>query len=67
MLKAEPMASPTLINPWRVTGTTDRTTPSANTAAPKAKAGRSMASRQSLGRCGSRRCGSDCALPPPAG
>jgi hypothetical protein len=57
LLKAEPMASPTLINPWRVTGTTDRITPTANTAAPKAKAGRSMASRQSLGRRGSRRCG----------
>ncbi len=57
MLKAEPMASPTFINPWRVTGTTDRTTPTANTAAPRAKAGRSMASRQSLGRRGSRRCG----------
>jgi hypothetical protein len=67
MLKAEPMASPTLINPWRVTGTTDRITPTANTAAPKAKAGRSMASRQSLGRFGSRRRGSDCALPRPAG
>jgi hypothetical protein len=57
LLKAEPMALPTLMNPWRVTGTTDRTTPSANTAAPTAKAGRSMASRQSLGRRGSRRCG----------
>jgi hypothetical protein len=67
MLKAEPMALPTLINPWRVTGTTDRTTPSANTAAPRAKAGRSMASRQSLGRFGSRRRGSDCAPPRPAG
>ena len=67
MLKAEPMASPTLINPWRVTGTTARTTPTANTAAPRAKAGRSMASRQSLGRRGSRRPGSDCAPPRPAG
>jgi len=67
MLKAEPMALPTLINPWRVTGTTDRITPTANTAAPTAKAGRSMASRQSLGRFGSRRLGSDCALPRPAG
>jgi hypothetical protein len=57
MLKAEPMALPTFTNPWRVTGTTDRTTPTANTAAPKAKAGRSMASRQSLGRFGSPRCG----------
>ncbi|MGH3227724.1 MAG: hypothetical protein ACRDOA_03955 [Streptosporangiaceae bacterium] len=66
MLKAEPMASPTFIIPWRVTGTTDRTTPTANTAAPKAKAGRSMASRQSLGRCGSRRRGSDCPPPRPA-
>jgi hypothetical protein len=43
--------------PWRAGGTTDRTTPTANTAAPTAKAGRSMASRQSLGRFGSRRCG----------
>jgi uncharacterized low-complexity protein len=41
----------------RAGGTTDRTTPMANTAAPTAKAGRSIASRQSLGRCGSRRCG----------
>ncbi len=57
MLKAEPMASPTCTIPWRVTGTTDRITPTANTAAPTAKAGRSMASRQSLGRRGSRRCG----------
>jgi hypothetical protein len=67
MLKAEPMALPTFINPWRVTGTIARTTPTANTAAPKAKAGRSMASRQSLGRFGSRSRGSDCALPHPAG
>jgi hypothetical protein len=67
MLKAEPMASPTLINPWRVTGTTARTTPTANTAAPRAKAGRSMASRQSLGRRGSRRRGSDCVPARPAG
>jgi hypothetical protein len=66
MLKAEPMASPTLINPWRVTGTIARTTPTANTAAPRAKAGRSMAARQSLGR-GSRRRGSDCVPPRPAG
>jgi hypothetical protein len=57
LLKAEPMALPTLINPWRVTGTTERITPTANTATPTAKAGRSMASRQSLGRRGSRRCG----------
>ncbi len=57
LLKAEPMASPTFTNPWRVAGTTDRTTPTANTAAPTAKAGLSMASRQSLGRCGGRRWG----------
>jgi hypothetical protein len=41
---------------WRAGGTTDRTTPKANTATPMAKAGRSMASRQSLGRFGGR-CG----------
>jgi hypothetical protein len=67
LMKAEPMASPTWTNPWRAAGTTDRTTPTANTAAPTAKAGRSMASRQSLGRCGSRRRGCDCAPPRPAG
>jgi hypothetical protein len=60
LLKAEPMASPTFIIPWRVAGTTDRTTPTANTAAPTAKAGLSMASRQSLGRCGGRRPGACC-------
>jgi len=57
MLKAEPMASLTWTTPWRAAGTTDKITPTANTAAPTAKAGRSMASRQSLGRRGSRRCG----------
>jgi hypothetical protein len=57
MLRAEPMASPTFIIAWRAGGTTDRTTPTANTAAPTANAGRSMASRQSLGRRGSRRSG----------
>ena len=57
LLKAEPMASPKVTNPWRVAGTTDRTTPTANTAAPTAKAGLSMASRQSLGRRGGRRWG----------
>ena len=57
MLKAEPMASLTWTTPWRAAGTADKTTPTANTAAPTAKAGRSMASRQSLGRRGSRRCG----------
>jgi hypothetical protein len=54
---AELRASVTVRNPWRAGGTTDRTTPTANTAAPTAKAGRSMASRQSLGRFGSRRRG----------
>jgi hypothetical protein len=49
---ADQPASVTCRNPWRAGGTTDRTTPTANTAAPKAKAGRSMASRQSLGRRG---------------
>ena len=44
-------------SPWRAGGTTARTTPRANTAAPTPKAGRSIASRQSLGRFGSRRCG----------
>jgi hypothetical protein len=63
MLRAEPMAPVMCAISWRAGGTTDRTTPSANTAAPTAKAGRSMASRQSLGRRGSldrrgsRRCG----------
>ena len=57
LVKAEPIVSPTFRIPWRVTGTTDRTTPTANTAAPTAKAGLSMASRQSLGRRGGRRWG----------
>jgi hypothetical protein len=57
MLRAEPMAPVMCATSWRAGGTADRTTPTANTAAPKAKAGRSMASRQSLGRRGSRRCG----------
>jgi hypothetical protein len=35
-------------------GTTDNTTPMANTVTPTAKAGRSIASRQSLGRFGGR-------------
>jgi hypothetical protein len=54
---AELRAAVTRSNPARAGGTTDRTTPTANTATPTAKAGRSMASRQSLGRRGSRRCG----------
>jgi hypothetical protein len=54
---ADQPASVTDSTVWRAGGTTDRTTPTANTAAPTAKAGRSMASRQSLGRRGSRRCG----------
>jgi hypothetical protein len=57
MLRAEPMASLTLNITVRAGGTTDRTTPTANTAAPTANAGRSIASRQSLGRRGSRRSG----------
>jgi hypothetical protein len=56
-IMAELRAAVTRINPARAGGTTDRTTPTANTAAPTAKAGRSMASRQSRGRRGSRRCG----------
>jgi hypothetical protein len=67
MLRAEPMSSPICATYARAGGTADRTTPTANTVAPTAKAGRSMASRQSLGRFGSRRRGSDCALPRPAG
>jgi hypothetical protein len=61
---ADQPASVTWRNPWRAGGTTERTTPTANTAAPTAKAGRSMASRQFLGRRGSRR---RCASPRPAG
>ena len=57
LLKAEPMASPTCAIAWRAGGTTARTTPRANTAAPTPNAGRSIASRQSLGRFGCRRCG----------
>jgi hypothetical protein len=57
MLRAEPMTPVMCATSWRAGGTADRTTPTANTAAPTAKAGRSMASRQSLGRRGSRRCG----------
>jgi hypothetical protein len=48
LLKAEPIVSPTFTNAWRAGGTSDRTTPTANTAAPTANAGRSIASRQSL-------------------
>ena len=58
MLRAEPMASPTWNIAWRAGGTTDRTKPTANTAVPTAKAGRSMASRQSRGRRGPGRCAS---------
>jgi hypothetical protein len=57
ILRAEPMAPVMCATSRRAGGTADRTTPTANTAAPTAKAGRSMASRQSLGRRGSRRCG----------
>jgi hypothetical protein len=63
MLKAELMALPTDSIAWRAGGTTDRTTPMANTATPTAKAGRSIASRQSLGRCRSCRSGTRRARP----
>jgi len=66
MLRAEPMSSPICTMIWRAGGTTARITPTANTAAPTAKAGRSIASRQSLGRCGARRCGACRASPRPA-
>ena len=59
LVKAWLMALPTDRNAWRAGGTTDRTTPTANTAAPTAKAGRSMASRQSLRCC---RCRAGCCL-----
>jgi hypothetical protein len=39
---------------WRIDGTAASITPTANTAKPTAKAGRSMASRQSRGRCACR-------------
>jgi hypothetical protein len=55
-VKACVMSFPTFMSPWRAGGTTARSTPTANTAAPTAKAGRSIASRQSLGRCGAFRC-----------
>ena len=42
-------------SPWRSGGTAASTTPTANTAKPTAKAGRSIASRQSRGRCGAGR------------
>jgi hypothetical protein len=67
ILKAEPMALPTCTIAWRAGGTTDRTTPMANTAAPTAKAGRSIASRQSSGRRGARRASPRPAAPPRAG
>jgi hypothetical protein len=55
LVKAWLMSWPTFENAVRAGGTSDRTTPMANTAAPKAKAGRSIASRQSRrGRCGCR-------------
>jgi hypothetical protein len=48
-------ASPTDWNiGWRIDGTTASIKPTANTAKPTAKAGRSMASRQSRGRCACR-------------
>ena len=60
-VKAALMSVPNCDIAWRAGGTAARTTPTANTATPTAKAGRSIASRQSLGRrgsrCGPRRCG----------
>jgi hypothetical protein len=41
------MARPACSTAWRAGGTADSSTPTANTAAPTAKAGRSIASRQS--------------------
>jgi hypothetical protein len=55
-VKAWPMALTVSIIAWCAGGTTDSTTPMANTATPTAKAGRSIASRQSVGRFGGR-CG----------
>ena len=52
ILRAEPMALVRLAKPCRAGGTTDRTTPRANTTAPMAKAGRSIAWRQSRCRRG---------------
>jgi hypothetical protein len=47
---------------WRSGGTDARTTPTANTAIPTARAGRSIAWCQSRGRCGARRPGPRAAL-----
>jgi hypothetical protein len=68
LLKAWLTSWPTEIVHWRAGGTADRTTPTANTVKPTAKAGRSIASRQSLDRCGDgRRGGRRCGWPRPAG
>jgi hypothetical protein len=65
-LRAEPMALTIVAIPCRAGGTAARTTPTANTATPTAKAGRSIASRQSLGRRGSlARCGAGLEPPRP--
>jgi hypothetical protein len=59
LVKAWLMSWPTFENAVRAGGTSDRTTPMANTAAPRAKAGRSMASRQSRRGRDACRCGAD--------
>jgi len=56
---AELRASPTETVHCRAGGTEARTTPTANTVTPRAKAGRSIASRQSRCRCGAGFCGAD--------
>ncbi len=60
MFKAEPMASATCAMVERAGGTAESTTPTANTAAPTAKAGRSIAWRQSRGRRCWRLCSCRC-------
>jgi len=67
MSRAEPMALTIVAIPWRAGGTAARTTPTANTATPAAKAGRSIASRQSLGRRGSLGCCGSRRAPPRPG
>jgi hypothetical protein len=61
MFNAEPMASATCATVARAGGTAESTTPTANTAAPNAKAGRSIAWRQSRGRRCWRLCSGACA------
>jgi hypothetical protein len=61
MFNAEPMASASWATVARAGGTAESTTPTANTAAPTAKAGRSIAWRQSRGRRCWRLCSCRCA------